>query len=56
MVIKLVPDQTKFNLTVFSALIGFEFSPILKHGYVTDNRDIDIHPELIPKSVPNVKN
>lgn len=35
---------------------GFGFSPILKHGYETDNGVICTHPESIPIPVPNVKN
>jgi hypothetical protein len=50
-----IPEPNPF-WQVFSALIEFEFSPILKHEYETGNGDIGTHPEPIPKPVPNVEN
>jgi len=43
------PNQLKL-IDFFFALIGyeFEFFPISKHGYKTDNKDINIYTESNP--------
>jgi len=52
--------RTKLKFTVFFLNLieceyEFMFSSILKHGYETGIRDINIHLELILKYIPNVK-